>query len=250
MYARQTLFILLGLLVPVQLASAITAHRGTHTYLALLGSRIKFPIFTKEFTEGADFVSVGGVRQLWLPDQQATWGLRLQREHLRPNGSGLGLSLTYWRGEFADEAFLYDAQGPLNLVAEYRNPVHTYLFLDLNGAYLPWESGQKALGLYALIGLVGDREEYDIDRYALRGEDPRKLDLSSRHRHRLDLRFNFGLGSRLYLSRRFSLWIEKRWIVGERFTTDRTFSEGGFFAEGQQKTLYVPINSLGLAVAF
>ena len=51
-------------------------------------------------------------------------------------------------------------------------------------------------------------------------------------------------------ARFFSFWLEKRWIVGERFSTNRTFGTGGLFGDGRQKTLYVPINSLGLAIGF
>ena len=50
--------------------------------------------------------------------------------------------------------------------------------------------------------------------------------------------------------RHLSLWFEKRWIVGERFSDSRTFGTGGLFEGGRQKTLYVPINSLGLAIGF
>ncbi|MDE0964705.1 MAG: hypothetical protein OSB73_16360 [Candidatus Latescibacteria bacterium] len=46
------------------------------------------------------------------------------------------------------------------------------------------------------------------------------------------------------------MWFEKRWIVGERFSANRTFGVGGLFEGGRQKTLYVPINSLGLAIGF
>jgi hypothetical protein len=122
--------------------------------------------------------------------------------------------------------------------------------LDLNGIYIAWESESQALGFYGLLSLVGDREEYDIDLYTRLGSDSLQRDLVSHSRDNMDLRFAFGIGSRIYLARFLSFWFEKRWIVGERFSADRTIGAGGLFEGGRQKTLYVPINSLGLAISF
>jgi len=244
------LLLLASLLLLARAAQAVTYHRGRHLYITLLGSSIKFPIFTKEFTEGDGIISVGGTRELWLDDQEQTWGLRLGYDRIRPNGAGLGLSLTYWRGEFADEEFRYDREGPWDRIARYRAPAHTFVFLDLNGIFIPWESEHQALGFYGLISLIGDYEEYYLDRYSTHTADARSVGLISDRRTSLDLRFGFGFGTRIYLSRRFSLWVEKRWIVGERFNTERTFTEGGFFESDKQKTLYAPINSLGLGLFF
>ena len=69
-------------------------------------------------------------------------------------------------------------------------------------------------------------------------------------RNNAELRVGFGIGTRIYFARFFSFWLEKRWIVGERFSANRTFGAGGLFEDGRQKTLYVPINSLGLAIRF
>ncbi len=231
-------------------AEAITTYRGSRLYFTLLGSNIKFPIFTKEFTEGSGTIRVGGVKQLFLDDTQQTLGFRLSRERIRPNGSGLGFSFTYWRGAFADRSFLYDQQGRDNLIAEYRDPRHTYLFGDLNFIFIPWESGAQAFGLYGLISLVGDREQYDIRLYSQRGDGPTQREQLAAARDRFDLRFAFGFGSRFYLVSRFSLWLEKRWIVGERFSVDQTIGEGGLFEGGRSKTLYVPFNSVGLSLSF
>ena len=82
------------------------------------------------------------------------------------------------------------------------------------------------------------------------GNDPNQRDLISNNRDNMDLRFGFGFGARIYLARVLSFWIEKRWIVGERFSSNRTFGTGGLFEGGRQKTLYVPINSIGLAIGF
>jgi hypothetical protein len=49
---------------------------------------------------------------------------------------------------------------------------------------------------------------------------------------------------------RISLWFEKRWIVGERFSVDQTVGQGGLFEGGRSKTLYVPFNTIGLSLAF
>ena len=229
---------------------AITTYRGPSLYLSVLGTNIKFPTFTKEFTEGGSTIRVGGVKQLFLESNSETLGFRLSRERIRPNGSGLGFAVTYWRGTFDDAAFLYKQQARENFIAEYHDPTHTYLFLDLHFILIPWESGNTALGLYGLISLVGDREAYRIERYTLRDYNPTHLNEFVAERAHHDLRFAFGFGNRFYILPRISLWFEKRWIVGERFSVDQVIGEGGLFEGGRSKTLYVPFNSIALSLAF
>lgn len=231
-------------------SEAVTTYRGSATYLTVWGTNIRFPTFSKEFSEGTGTLRVGGVEQLFLDSDSQTIGLRLTREYIRPNGSGLGFSISAWRGSFADEAFLYAREGNELFIAEYQNPRHTYLFVDLHFALIPWESNARALGLYSLFSLVGDREEYRVERYALRGTDPTRNMLGAAQRNHSDLRFAFGFGTRLHLAKRAALWLEKRWIVGERFGVGQTLGEGGLFEGGRQKTLYVPFNSLGFSLAF
>ena len=74
-----------------QPAEAVTTFRGTRTYLTLLNTNIKYPLFSKEFKEADGIISVGGTKEIWLDDNQKTLGFRLSRERIRPNGSGLGL---------------------------------------------------------------------------------------------------------------------------------------------------------------
>ncbi len=229
---------------------AVTTYRGSATYLTVWGTNIRFPTFNKEFSEGAGTLRVGGTEQLFLDSDSQAIGLRLTREYIRPNGSGLGFSISAWRGSFADEAFLYKQEGNERFIAEYQDPKHTYLFADLHFALIPWESDAKALGLYSLFSLVGDRETYRIERYALRGTDPTRRERSSAQRSHSALRFAFGFGTRLHLVKHIALWLEKRWIVGERFGVGQTLGEGGLFEGGRQKTLYVPFNSLGFSLAF
>ena len=227
---------------------AISYHKGSQLHLAILGSQVKFPIFTKEFKEGENVVTVGGVRELWLPDQTETFGFRMEMDRIRSNGSGLGVGLTYWRTEFADASFLYNREGQWNRIAAYRAPQHQFFFLDLNAILIPWESHRQALAFVALIGLVGDYEEYRIDKYSNTSSDPTQVGLTTANRSAFQTRFGFGFGARFHFVGRLSLWFEKRWIVGERFSTGRNFTEGGFFATGSQKTLYAPINSVALAL--
>jgi len=252
-FAKLTSIILLcGLLstLDVPSADAVTTYRGHGTYFTLLSSNIKFPIFTKEFTESTGVLSVGGVKQVWLDKKNQTIGFRFTQERIRPNGAGLGFSVTYWRGIFGDSSFLYQRRGNENQIAKYRDPSHDYLFFDLNGIYIAWESNRKALGFYGLISLIADHEAYTIEKYTLLGDDPTQRDFTTAERNNAELRFGFGIGTRIYFARFFSLWFEKRWIVGERFSANRTFGAGGLFEGGRQKTLYVPINSLGLAIGF
>ena len=82
------------------------------------------------------------------------------------------------------------------------------------------------------------------------GDDPTKRDLSSENRDKTSLRFGLGISGRIPLNRLFSLWLEKRRIVGERLSDERTFGTGGLYEGGRQKTLYVPFNSIGLAIDF
>jgi hypothetical protein len=242
-------WVLAGILFAGPIAvDAISYHKGTQLHLAVLGSRLKFPIFTKEFAEGENVVTVGGVRELWFADQTETFGFRLEMDRIRSNGSGLGLGLTYWRTEFANASFLYDREGDWNRIAEYQAPQHQFFFLDVNGILIPWESKREALAFVVLIGLVGDYEEYRIDKYSNTSSDPTRVGLSSTDRSAFQTRFGFGFGARFHFMGRLSLWFEKRWIVGESFSTDHTFTEGGFFATGSRKTLYAPINSVALAL--
>ncbi len=120
----------------VQSTDAVTTDRGSRTYFTLLSSNIKFPMFSKEFTEAPGILSVGGIKQIWLDEKSQTLGVRLSRERLRPNGGGLGFSLTYWRANFGNESFLYRKSGPENSIAEYPSPTHSYPFFDLNAIYI------------------------------------------------------------------------------------------------------------------
>ena len=63
----------------VQSTDAVTTYRGSRTYLTLLNSNIKFPIFSKEFTEALGILSVGGIKQIWLDEKSQTLGFRLSR---------------------------------------------------------------------------------------------------------------------------------------------------------------------------
>ncbi|MBT4501568.1 MAG: hypothetical protein HOC74_27815 [Gemmatimonadetes bacterium] len=247
---RLHLLLLVSLLFITHTAEALTYHRGRSFYVTLLGSNIKFPIFTKEFTEGPNFISVGGIRELWLDDQQKSLGLRMSIENIQPNGAGLGAGLTFWRSEFGDAPFLYDVDGPWQRLARYRNPVHTFLFLDLTPTYFLWESEHHGWSIYSPISLIVDHEQYEIETYSTFELDPTLIDLTTASRSHLNLRFGFGFGTRLHFLSRISLWFEKRWIMGERFNAERLFTEGGFYETGRQKTLYAPINSLGLALSF
>ena len=43
-----------------QSADAVTTFRGTRTYLTILNTNIKYPLFSKEFKEADGIISVGG----------------------------------------------------------------------------------------------------------------------------------------------------------------------------------------------
>ena len=126
----------------------------------------------------------------------------------------------------------------------------SYLFCDLNGIYIVWELNRKAWEIYGLISLIADHEAYTVDKYTLLRDDPAQRNFSTTDRNNVELRFGFGIGTRIYFARFFSFWLEKHWIVGERFSANRTFGAGGLFEDRRQKTLLVPINSLGLAIGF
>ena len=58
---------------------------------ALQDTNHKNSLVVKECTEGANIVSIGGVRQLWLPEQQRTVGFKVGYDDIRHHGGGLGL---------------------------------------------------------------------------------------------------------------------------------------------------------------
>ena len=64
------------------------------------------------------------------------------------------------------------------------------------------------------------------------------------------MHFGYGFGLRFYLMRHLNVWLERRWIAGERFSTVRDFTHGGFLGTGEQRTLYARISSLGLGLVF
>lgn len=102
----------------------------------------------------------------------------------------------------------------------------------MNGVFLPWDSGWQALGVYGLVSLVTDRQEYRIDKYSTAGDLSGVRDgLVSRKETALDARFGFGVGMRVYLVRHLSLWLEKRWIVGESFSRPVAPDAGGATGE-------------------
>ena len=241
--------VLLPLLAVID-AGAATRYAGRHYYVATLFSTQKFPIFTKEFIEGEEIVSTGGVRDIWLPDQRRTVGLRAGFDDIGRNRAGLGFSLTYWRYEFDGAVFPYARNGAQTRIAEYRTPTQSLVFLDVNGLYMPWESQRSALAAYCLLGMVADYEKYYIDKFSITEEGTDKIDFQTQKRSNVDSRIGFGIGARFYYSTLASLWVEKRWIKGETFSTDRTVEEGGFFSNDEQKTLYAPISSVGLALFF
>ena len=109
---------------------------------------------------------------------------------------------------------------------------------------------RKAWEICGLISLIAEHEAYTVDKYTLLGDDTTQRNFWTADRYNPELRFGFGIGTRIYFARFFSFWFEKRWIVGDRFSANRTFGAGGLFEDGRQKTLYVPINSLGLAIGF
>ena len=253
---RKDLFIFILLLASFLLgghAHAISKHVGRHYYFTLFASNHKYPIFSKEFVEGRGIDTVGGLRELWLDDYHRTVGIRIGFDNIRVNRSGIGVSLTYWRTEFGNEPFRYDSAILMRHVAEYRHPTHSMLSFDANGSYIIWERGWQGLGMYSIAGLVLDWEKYYIDKYDIKigdSENSEKENLRTRKEANVDLRFAFGFGTRIYFSKRLSLWLEKRWIRGEKFGVERSIEQGGFYNNDQQKTLYSPINSLGFALAF
>ena len=230
---------------------SLTNHVGRHYYLAILGSNHKFPIFTKEFVEEEGIETIGGISDLWLEDQNRTIGVRVGYDNIGANRTGVGLGLSYWRVQFADEAFRYNSVNFQREIAEYRVPTHSYVFLDFTGSFLPWVSGSgwRGVAIQLMLSMVGDWEKYHVDKYtlALNGSE---LNRSSDKRSSFDLKFGFGFASRIYFTRRWSLWLEKRWIRGEKYGIGGTLEQGGFFFNDQQKTLYSPINSMGVAIAF
>ena len=253
---RKDLFLFILLLASFPLgeeAYAISKYVGRQYYFTLLASNHKFPIFSKEFEEGRGIATVGGLKELWLDDYNRTLGVRIGFDNIRVNRSGLGVSLTYWRTEFGDEPFRYDSAVLMRHVAEYRHPTHSMLFFDANVSYIPWENGWQGLGVYSILGLVVDWEKYYIDKYDIKlggGEESARKNLFTRKKTNVDLRFAFGFAVRIYFSKRISLWLEKRWIRGEKFGVERSIEQGGFYNKDQQKTLYSPINSIGFALVF
>ena len=130
------------------------------------------------------------------------------------------------------------------------------MFLDVNGVFLPWNSDWQALGLYGLVSLATDRQECRIDKYETAVEPSQRDGLVSRKERALDARFGFGVGMRVHLARRLSLWLEKRWIVGETFSRPVAQDAGGATGEAvaltgdTQETLYAPTSSFGLVAYF
>lgn len=231
-------------------ADAVTRFAGRQYHVALFGSQLKFPIFTKEFAEGPGFSTAGGKRELWLPDQQKTLGLRLGFEDIRYNRAGLGAGLNLWYSRFDDAVFNYDRLDGRDLFAAYRDPTHFFAALDLTGLYIPFEGARQSLGLYGLLSLVADYERYTLERFSLADGEAGFSSFAAVDRDGLSLRFGFGLGTRFYIGQRLSLWLEKRWIMGETFSTGGTVGAGGFIEDDRQRTLFAPINSLGLALSF
>jgi hypothetical protein len=238
--------------------TALTLHTATATqaasrfagrkfYFAVLGSEYKYPLFTKEYTDGPNIIRKGGHRQVWLSDQQAILGLRLGYDDIRYNRSGLGTSLSLWYSRFDDETIPYDRRPPLTLQATYKDPTHALVVWDINGLMLPWEGNHQAWGIYGLLSIVGAFERYSIVNFSTSDEQAGSFNTSQQQRSGLDVRFGLGLGTRFYLSKHLSIWAERRWIVGETFRTEAILVDGGFTEEGRQRTLYAPISSLGLA---
>ena len=246
------LFILIALVAFLKSENAFALSRfaGRQLYFTLLTSNHKFPIFTKEFSEGQEIPTVGGRKELFLTDQQRTLGIRIGYDNIRNNRSGLGMSLTYWRTEFEDEAFSYDIIDLQRQIAEYRTPTHSLLFLDLNGLVIPWETKRNGIGLYILFSFISDWEKYYLDTYSTTGVGTERIGLESNKKIKLSLRYGFGVGTRYYFSRLLSFWLEKRWIAGEKFSSASAVEEGGFISREQEKRLYAPITSLGLAISF
>ena len=225
-------------------AEALSRYSGNHYYVAALGSGLYNPLFTKEFSEGRGVPTVGGLDELQLPAEKSIVGLRVGFEQLSYKRAGMGLSLTYWQAGFDDVQFRYDESATGSRIARYVSPAHTYLFFDMNGVFIPWESTRNAVGMYGLLSLVADREEYRIDKFTLGGAD-----FETREESRWSPRFGFGVGGRFHLGHKLSLWAEKRWIVGETFGRPQTDETGA--ASGEiQDTLYAPIGSLGIALYF
>ena len=232
-------------------SSALSDHVGRHYYLMLMGSNHKFPIFTKEFVEGEGFEPVGGIHDLWLEDDNRVLGVRLGYDNVGTDRTGVGLGLSYWRVQFRDATFRYDRVNFQPKMAEYRVPTHSYVCLDFTGSFLPWvaATGRRGIGFQAILSMVGDWEKYYVDKYALT-LDGAEFGRTTQKRSKFDLRLGFGFSCRIYFTRRWSLWLEKRWIRGEKYGVERNLEQGGFFSNHDQKTLYSPFNSLGAALAF
>jgi hypothetical protein len=235
---------------PVGVAWPATPFAGRQYHLALMGSNLKFPIFTKEFSEGPDIIPTGGKKEIWLPGEKKAIGLRFGFEDIGYNRAGFGVGLGLWHAGFANATFRYDRFDNQDFFATYRDPTHTFASLDLNGIYLPWESQGKALGVYGLLSLVGDRESYTIERFATADGQPGFSSFDSADRQAHSLRLGFGLGLRFYFSRHLAPWLEKRWFMGETFSSGGQVAAGGFIEDDRQRTLFAPINSLGASLSF
>ena len=228
----------------VRSADALSRYAGSHYYVAALGSGLYNPLFTKEFSEGQGVPLVGGRDEIQLPSEKSIVGWRIGFEQLSYKRAGIGASLTYWKAGFDNVQFRYDEAATGSRVARYVSPAHTYLFCDLNGVYIPWESPRNATAMYGLISLVADREEYRIDKFTVGGAD-----FESREESRWSPRFGFGVGARVHLGQRISLWAEKRWVVGETFGVPQTDETGAPSGETQD-TLHAPIGSVGFGLYF
>ena len=232
-------------------SAAMSNHIGRHYYLMLVGSNHKFPIFTKEFVEGEGFDIIGGIHDLWLEDHHRVLGVRLGYDNVNTDRTGVGLGLSYWRVQFRDEAFRYDSSNFQRKIANYRLPTHSYVFLDFTGGFLPWVAakGWRGIGFQGILSMVGDWEKYYIDKYTV-ALDGSEFGRTTQKHSKFNLRLGFGFSTRIYFTRHWSLWLEKRWIRGEKYGVERTLEEGGFSFNDQEKTLYSPINSMGVALAF
>lgn len=173
-------------------------------YIAPVWYSFSNPIFTNQ-----GMGTWENPNELYIPKTASGWRIQSGAECLffgdrNEMGGGFGLGLTMWSTTFDD--FRYPLFPEDDEMIYYSNPTLLYFFLDLNFyLFLPIE--KIPVAIFATIGMGSETEKVSLS-------DDLSIYEHNEQYKESEFDYSWGLGIRVFILPRLSMYSEYRWIPG------------------------------------